>query len=122
PDPISALESESNPVRVRHLGSKGFLRNSTLRGDTETLHGPVVDPVHFYGLGAKNRLKNVSGATQSTRTANWRNQGTMISLSTGRFLDDTKSARVAVAGCREPSRDTKSAEPQILALTVRASP
>ncbi|KAI5335261.1 hypothetical protein L3X38_025394 [Prunus dulcis] len=44
------------------------------------MNGPMVDPAHFYGLGAKNKLKNVSGVTQSTRAANWRNQGTMISL------------------------------------------
>ncbi|BBH06089.1 hypothetical protein Prudu_017645, partial [Prunus dulcis] len=91
-------------------GPKDFLRNSTLRGKAEALNGPGGGSRALLRPGGEKQVENVSGATQSTRAANWRNQGTMISLSAGRFLDDTKS------------RDTKSAEPQILALTVRASP
>ena len=86
----------------------------------------------------------VSGVTQFTRAANWRNQGTMVSLIRQQvpmtpsrlepLWQDTGDSSQPdpqswpVSGTqsqpsRNPgrSRDTKSAEPQILALTVRAS-
>ncbi|KAI5349295.1 hypothetical protein L3X38_002182 [Prunus dulcis] len=37
---------------------QGFSTNSTLLDGAEAMNGPVVDPAYFYGLGAKNRLKN----------------------------------------------------------------
>ncbi|BBN70283.1 hypothetical protein Prudu_1456S000100 [Prunus dulcis] len=102
-------------------------------GDAEALIGPVVDPTCFYGLGAKNRLKNVSlgrhtgypsrklaksgdydqpvppadsSMTPSQLESLWQDAG-------DRSQPDPQSWQVS---------DTKSAEPQILALTVRASP
>ncbi|BBN69007.1 hypothetical protein Prudu_689S000100 [Prunus dulcis] len=156
PDPISALESESNPVRVRHLAN----------GDAEALNGPVVDPAHFYGWGRKTFYKHSnpitiskdlnlgfvsmsiqglgrhavypsrklaksgdydqpdlpadSSMTPSELESLWQDAG-------DRSQPDPQSWQVSGTQSqpsRNPgrSRDTKPVEPQILALTVRASP
>ncbi|BBN68729.1 hypothetical protein Prudu_550S000800, partial [Prunus dulcis] len=66
PDPISTLEFEPSPVRVRHQAKtsdensaesplfKDFLQTLPW---AEAIIGPVVDPAYFYGLGVKNSLK-----------------------------------------------------------------
>ncbi|KAI5337698.1 hypothetical protein L3X38_016969 [Prunus dulcis] len=83
------------------------------------MNGPVVDHAHFYGLGAKNRLK-ISSMTPSQLESLWQDAG-------DHSQPDPQSWQVSGTQSqpsRNPgrSRDTKSAEPQILALTVRTSP
>ncbi|BBN68362.1 Protein kinase superfamily protein [Prunus dulcis] len=49
---LSAENSAESPLVPRT-----FPQNSTLLSGAEAMNGPVVDPAHFYGLGAENRLK-----------------------------------------------------------------
>ncbi|BBG96647.1 hypothetical protein Prudu_005507, partial [Prunus dulcis] len=81
----------------------------------EAKSGPVVDPVHFYDLGAKNKSRAPHNPPES-QTAKSGDYDQPVPPADSSMTPSQLESLWQDAGDR--SRDTKSAEPQILALTV----